>query len=414
MREKTGAITIFILCLTFFMALRGDDFFKVHPDAGKSLSPDKIYPQGRRMLISGYSPKNEWLPELKKAGFSCAGPVYAGQEQFAEACRKAGMPRFHAVQADGITLKVLSESGELDWSKIEQDLRTQVRANAGDSSVAAWNLLPEELRYWRKNELEYLRRAYRIIKENDPAKRPVYLYLPGHRNRSDLVPYLPYVDYLGKGMYVNYAGYRDNRVWCRWSMEQQTGAIADAKSGAVPLALPEMFQEPPTELFAQIPAWARHDVYCSLVNGGRGVVIFSLWPRKNFDSWKQYYPAYNQIAGELKKLGEVFLFGTPCRDIKMKIVSGPETASCSIREGKENKEFSYPAVSFADLSHQGRRYLFAVNSSNDSVTAEFSGLPQETLVLKHALDGKRVMDISGGAFRMEFAGLEVKLLEISK
>ncbi len=407
-------IIIFVVLLSAFAAV-AQDFFKVYPDAGEKLPAELIYPRGRKLLYSGFAPRLNRIPELRDAGFTCMGPAYGNQESFIEACRKAGVQRFQRIIPEGLTKEKLDDKEAVDWEKISAEIKAQVLAHRDDPGVAIWYLMPEELRYWRKNEYRYLQTAYKIIKENDPLKRPVWEYLPGHYSKATLVKYPNYMDYLGKGMYTNYSNQQKSRVWCRWSTELEVAAVQEAKSSALPLAVPEMFRQPPEEALPLVPAWVRHDVYCSLIAGAKGVVIFSLSQRANFSAWEAYYTNYLKVAGELRKLGEIFLFGTRCNDIRITYRSGSEKTSCTIRSGKEKVPQEMPSVSWADISYHGRRYLFAVNSANEAVTVQFSGMPENGVTLLDALTGQVMAEtLKNGVFETKIATLEVKLYEITR
>lgn len=407
---------LFITFLALFSVfiVVGQDFFKIYPDTGEKLPKELIYPRGRQMLFSGFSPRPDLISELKASGFTCAGPTYGKQDNFIAACQKAGMPRFHRICPEGITLKVLAAKEAPDWDRIKSELKAQVIAARDDDSIAAWYIQPEELRYWHQHEYEYLKTAYKIVKENDPLKRPAWMYMPGHYTGAAMSKYTNYMDYLGKGMYTNYSGYQENRVWCRWTVGQLLMALENAESPTVPIVAPEMFRQPPEETLELIPAWVRHDVYCSLIAGARGIVVFSLAQRSKFTARDRYLPAYKEVAGELRQLGEVFLFGTYREDIKIKYLAGMEKASCIARMGKKKEPVEFPSVSFADISYHGKRYLLAVNSANEGVSVRFSGVPEKGVEVVHAVTGEHIVSPENGAFEVEFAGLEVKLFEIKE
>ena len=104
---------------------------------------------------------------------------------------------------------------------------------------------------------------------------------------------------IGKGAYANYVGRWQSRVWVRWSIEQEVTAIEKAKTSAIPIAVLEMFQQPPEERHHLVPHWARHDVYLSLVSGAKGIVVFSLRKRRNLTVYEDYYKAYARTAREI-------------------------------------------------------------------------------------------------------------------
>ena len=77
-------------------------------------------------------------------------------------------------------------------------------------------------------EIAYLEVAARTVRESDPRKRPVWMY----RSTPTATPRIlaqtaRHLDIVGKGMYVNSQGHENERVWCRWTIEQETHGIAE-------------------------------------------------------------------------------------------------------------------------------------------------------------------------------------------
>jgi hypothetical protein len=181
----------------------------------------------------------------------------------------------------------------------------------------------------------------------------------------------------------------------------------------VPLLVPEMFQEPKPEEVALIPKWVRHDTYLGLVSGAKGVLIFSLWPRAKFPSHPVYLNAYCKVASEINgkpQLGQVFLFGEKRSDLKMNIVAGPKTASCEMRLRKV-QTFTYPSITFANLAYKKARYLIAVNSLNQNVSAEFTGFPDKVKA-SNAFNGAKAVAPVKGKLKIAFKPYEVVALKI--
>src|SRR5690606_15920435 len=130
-----------------------------------------------------------------------------------------------------------------DADEIRKTLREMMEPVLDAPEIKFWYLQPEELRPWRKNEMQFLEYATTAIREIDPHKRPIMMYDPAHASAGRLASIAPWIDYLAKGMYVNYASKRDDRIWVRWSMEQELKAIERSGSKATPLALPEMYHD---------------------------------------------------------------------------------------------------------------------------------------------------------------------------
>ncbi|MBI5394571.1 MAG: hypothetical protein HZA91_04665 [Verrucomicrobia bacterium] len=399
------------------------DFFRPAPDSCASLPADRIYPQGRIFPFSGYSGK----PEREKAnGFTMHGPVYGTNRLGAlEANEKAGLPFPYTI---GLDMKFHSDKPlSLSEAEIKSAIAKQVAEVASRTNICWWYLTPEEIRYWRKNEIAYMKAASEAIRAADPLKWPVWMYDPNHRDAKALVQTGAHLDLVGKGCYVNYAGYRDRRVWVRWGMEQEVEAIRELRGQRTPLVVPELLKDPEPALFSQIPAWVRHDVYCGLIHGAKGVVIFSLFKRpavrESYDIWYGAYAnAARQLTGE-RKLGEVFLFGAPRRDLTVKQLSGPTTVtladktktaeakSLSERE-KAGMSLRYPAVSWRELARGTSRYLFVCNSSPETVRVAVSGFPEASTV-EEADTGAAVETANKPALEFELPAWGVRALKFS-
>lgn len=396
-------------------------FFKNSPDRGLKLPAGKLYPQGRIFPFSGYSPHEKDYKKLLSSGFTALGPVYGKFAEFLKICEKLDTKYMYQVQpyVDGKKLNKKEHLYEDDykpkWDVIVASIKGIVKKNAANKNIAWWTLAPEELRYWQKNEYAYLKKGVQAIHEADPLKRPVYMYSPGHRTGKALAKVTKYLDIIGKGCYTNYSSQKKSRIWVRWTMEQELMAIKiSGRKNVIPILLPEMFQEPKPEEVKLIPAWVRHDTYLGLVSGAKGVLIFSLWPRKKFPSHPVYLDAYCKVASEINgkaALGQVFLFGQAKNDLKVNIVSGPKIASCKVRIRKV-KTFTYPSINFANIAYKKARYLIAVNSTEQKVKSEFFGFPKNVAAF-NAIDGKAVVAPVKGKLKLEFKPYEVIILKFN-
>lgn len=386
-----AAVALLLLPARSAAATDPAHFYDAAPDSGVSLPNDRVYPQGRVFPFSGFSGK----PEREKTnGFTMHGPVYGTNKLAAlEANEKAGLPFPYTI---GLDMKFHSDKPlVLSEAEIKAAITRQVIEVVSRTNICWWYLQPEEIRCWRKNELAYLKTASEAIHKADPMKRPVWMYDPNHRDARALVQTGAHLDLVGKGCYVNYAGYQNRRIWVRWGMEQQVEAIRQLGGQRIPLLVPELCKDPEPALFGQIPAWIRHDIYCGLIHGAKGIVIWSLFKRpavrESYDLWYHAYAdAARQLTGE-RKLGEVFLFGDLRHDLKVKQLSGPvrvtladktktaEAASLSDRE-KAGMRIEYPALSWRELAHGTARYLFVCNSSPELVHIAVSGFPANSAI----------------------------------
>ncbi len=414
-------------------------FFRTAPnELEQKLPADKVFPQGRLFPFSFYSTgggteakRGDLLPaaqraadekQIIEAGVTMIGPQYELNDSSLDVAKKYNVkmvfsivPKVDGVIVDREYLKRLTARKEkLDVAKVKASVAEIVKAVADRPEIAWWDITPEEMRFWVPNELEYLKTAYETVKENDPLKRPVFMYEPQHRSADDLVKLLPYQDLCVKGTYVNHSAMKTQRVWVRHSIELQGEAVKAMKDGRerYVIALPEMFQQPSAEELKMIPAWVRHDVYASLVNGAKGVLVFSASRRPEFAARQAYLDAYLKVCGELTgklQLGQVFLFGEKKSDVECSIMSGPQQVTMT--KGKVTQ--SYSPVSFACYSWHNKRYVFLVNSANEPVKAVVGGMVYASnLTVRDLLRDTPGFTAPEGEFIVELDPLEAVVFEI--
>ncbi len=400
------------------------EFFRPAPDLAASSPPDKVYPQGRIFpmtmfsvggISGGKAPEKDLQAALKRYkayGFTMMGPQYELNDRILDDAKAQGLKVLYTV---GMPLKFHAKPPpEFTAQDVEKAIKTQVLKVARDPQIGWWYLQPEELRYWRKNEMMYLETAADTIRRTDPLKRPVWMYDPGHRVAEGLSHTAKRLDLCGKGLYTNYSGQRDSRIWVRWSIEQEIEGIKQSGASAIPIAVPEMFQQPDPEHLVMIPKWVRHDVYLSLVAGAKGVVVFSLRKRPKFAAHEAYYSAYGQVARELCQtpgLGQVFLFGERRKDIRVEVLEGPkQIAPKEGTGGIRPPARKYLPASILDVAHKTGRYLFTVNSANVPVRIRVKGLPDEKILGEDVFGSTQPLEIKQGTFELQFDPLDVKAI----
>ena len=309
-----------------------------------------------------------------------------------------------------IDKKFFKQRGKLDVEALKKETAPYISELAKNSDIAYWNVTPEERRHWRKNEMLYLQTMYEIIKENDPLKRPVFMYEPGHRGAGALAKTLPFMDICAKGTYTNYSGHKNERVWVRHSIEQETGAVNMCKKG-MPFLLPEMFQQPAPEEVKLINSWVKHDAYCGLANGAKGILVFSARRRPHFTAWENYVNAYLEVAKTLSgELGQALLFGKDTTDLEVSVIDGVEKIELKMR--KENK--TYPSLSVKQLVWNNARYVLIVNSAGTPVKAMVDNLVYgSNITVRDILDVKdRKFTAPEGNFEIELAPLQAACFKI--
>jgi hypothetical protein len=373
-------------------------FYAPPAETGADLPVSGIFPRGRKLAFMGYS--GNPARDLTN-GFTVAGPVYGNQMPYLEQCFAKGWPVVahigpHITFADKDPAKY-----RLDEPTLHQQVESQVQGLAGHKEIVWWVVTPEELRPWRNEEMNYLSIVSKTIRDNDPQHRPVFLYNPNNRTAETLLPIARQVDVLGKGCYVNSVGRKRDRAWVRWSVEQEIQALGQAgRSNSIPLVMPELCKDPEPSENKEIRSWVRHDVYLGLSSGAKGVLIWSLFKRKEVThTWQIWYDAYAECAKELnggRALAQVFLFGERRPDLKVNLVKGDSTSQVGLggmaeptttsSAEKAKREIQLPAWTSAEFAYGPHRWLFLVNSANSPAAFTVTGWPRGSRA-ENAFDG---------------------------
>lgn len=359
--------------------------FYVGPPAPLALPAGLLYPAGRVFPFLGYSGKPE--RDLKN-GFSAAGPVYQGEKAYLERAFVAGWP---VVAHLGRELGL--RRGGLSPEQSAAVVSAEVRALAGREEIRWWALWPEELKPWDEYEMRYLAAVSSAARAADPLRRPLYHYNPGHRTAAELAEIAPFVDIMAKGAYANRMGKKLDRGWVgRQVLEELEALAAAGRPGAFALVMPELSADPEPAEDGEVAAWARHDVYAGLAAGAKGVLIWSLFPRREVRrTWWLWYDAYAACGRELAgELGQALLFGEPRADLR---VSGP--ASVSRRE----------------LAYGSSRWLLLVQSDRMPAALTVTGFPAGSRA-KNAFTGADLA-VDGGALSLILPPHGVAALRLS-
>ncbi|MCB1278490.1 hypothetical protein [Prosthecobacter sp.] len=385
---------------SFFMAffasaslLHAQAFFVPPAPPPEALPADKVFPSGRVFPFIGFSGNAKWQREN---GYTVHGPVYGDEARQMEAlaeAKAAGLPFIFKV---GLEMNFLGKNGsqpvQMKPDAVREAISKQAAAAMTDPAVCWWYVTPEELRYWIPSEMDYLEAAKKALSA-DPQQRPMWMYEPNDRDANALALTGKHQDIVGKGFYANLAGFKDDRVWIRWSAEQETAALKKlGRKNGLALVMPELIVDPEPADEPLIPIWARHDVYAGLINGCKGVVVYSLFKRpevaKTHEAWMT---AYSTVAKELtgsKALGQVFLFGEPRKSLVLTQTAGPpavelllgkarglEAADISAKDRRKLTE-KFPAFSSAELAYGTSRYLFLTNDTASTLVIEVKGFPK--------------------------------------
>lgn len=259
---------------------------------------------------------------------------------------------------------------------VEQQIKAVVADPGRNAIIAVWCIMPEEMRYWEKRELELLQRMHDAVKKYDPLQRPTMMYEPQHSSAKRLKKTIPYQDIVSVGIYPHHAGNDHKRIQVRHAMTQIMRAIEETGSDALPIPTLEMFEDTkhsynPADI-PLIPKFVRHDAYCAFANGAKGIFIWSMGRRKGFTTYTDYYNAWANLSKELFELGlrDVFRDGNVLDQTIVDVISGQE----NIRFQWNKIDETYPSLSIREWSHKQKRYILIVNSSEGSVDFILSNL----------------------------------------
>lgn len=366
----------------------------------------ELFPTGNRFCFTFYSTTEDDSIYALQKGVSAIGPYYGNQDDDLARAQLYDTKFLYKVHPECMKGQSFLDADFVmpDDTTIINDVASIVEAVKDNDHIAFWDVVPEELRHWKSLEMHYLDIVTNTIRLHDPHNRPIYMYEPNHRDASALSKTLIYQDICAKGMYVEAVGFRYNRAWCRWSMEQELEAIAAVKPQANPWIVLWMAWDAEIGDKDKIEKWCRHDSYMGLLLGGKGIQIWSGWRnRSGFEEdFDKYFDGYLSVANDLNgplNLGPVFLFGETIHEVNMQVISGPQTVTVEYQG-----THVYPSVTYLSKHYEGKRYLFMVNSANQDVTASFTGLPHTKRL--DLFNGGKNQTVNG-AFSIKLAPLAV-------
>jgi hypothetical protein len=395
------------------------------PKPPSELPADGIYPRGRKLAFAGYS--GDPARDLAN-GFTLSGPVYGDQRPYLDRCFTNGWPVIAHV-GPNITFRDKDPAKyKMDPDGLRRDVTEQVKGLAVHKQIAWWAIRPEELRPWRTDEMQYLTIVCETVRQNDPLERPIYLYNPNHRDAGSLTPIARHVDVLAKGCYVNLVGRKRDRAWVRWSVEQEVEALrAAGRTDAIPLVMPELCRDPEPNEDAEIRAWVRHDVYLGLASGAKGVLIWSLFKRREVSrTWQLWYDAYSECAQELNGelgLSQVFLFGERAKTLTVEPTRAPAAATVTLGgeaeptttsdQERKQREVEVPSWTASEFAYGGRHWLFLINSANAPASFRLSGWPRESQV-SDAFSGEKISIQANGSRKLQLPAYAVAAIRWTK
>lgn len=176
-----SCISALLLQLPTAHAQLGSDpdlFFKPAPDT-PDLPADRYYPQGKKFIFTFYS-VGAWVnPETnaheamaedqvqqafkdyKAAGFDLFGPQYEMNARMLEDAKQHNLSAVYTIKYP-VNFHG-KEPVNINPDEVREFITKEVKAVMDNPNIAIWYITPEELRYWRKNEMLYLEVASKAI-----------------------------------------------------------------------------------------------------------------------------------------------------------------------------------------------------------------------------------------------------------
>lgn len=374
----------------------------------RELDPAPVYPAGAlefpdetRFPIVLYSADEYSIAQAAARGGNIVHSYRAGEVMAAYAEEAAR----HGVRVLGNVGTYYIDDSDPQPISVESDVTPLVERMAAGPNIGWWTV-PEELRYWRTDELEELSNLAQWTRAHDPNRSPVFMYQAGHYTAEALAPTLPYLDIIGKGAYADYAG--QPRAWVRHQLESTVEAIeraggtvgADYLSGdKTPLVILGLWPDYPATA-----AEIYHDAFAGVVAGGRGIALFSYWyglMESSGDGLDGFLLAAEQLDGDL---GAAVLFGEPRAGVRFVITDGPSHTEEFLPYGLK-EALQYDCLNVGAWERGGDRHVIAVNSCEEAVTATLSGFGVEVRVPHE----ERVVCPEDGSFEERFDPLGVHI-----
>ncbi len=265
------------------------------------------------------------------------------------------------------------ESGDLSWS------RKHVQALRDHPAMMFWYTVDEPAGFYAA---DLMRQVNNLVKSEDPHHPTISCLCSGYGDFADASDVLMVDPYPVPAKNIKQVTNDTNAI---------RGACNDGK---------------PVIGVVQAFDWSSHDKgrspesgraptrdelramsYLFIVNGAKGLIYFCFY--RNVDL-PEVWEAQKEVAREIGSIEPIIL--APYSGYKVKV----EPA-----DGK---------LEYCVKDHDGKRYLFVVNTDQEPVDAVFT-LPNAGKVT--SVFGKRNVPVSGGQFRDRFRGFDVRLYEIA-
>lgn len=306
-------------------------------------------------------------------------------------------------------------TGATEWP--ESSAAAWIQGSMTNNNIAWWDL-PEEMRSWYPSEVQILhdyRTWVRLYDTNGP--RPTYEVnyrdpeAPGIVTNADILAIEDYGPG-GGGLTNGASAFSPSHASVRYTV-QQLGLASIRNAGAVlgsnylagqkTLVIGLDCAAPNAGLPTPTPQQCYHDFWSAVASGAQGIYVWSYYHALHAtpsmtNNLAQYNLAASQISGT--ELGQVVLFGTPDTNVNFAVTAGPTITETFLGRGGTN--WSYPSINLMCKTWSNNVYLIAVNSTSNSVAADFTNLSVVSATATVMFES-RSLTVSGSGFSDTFA-----------
>lgn len=303
----------------------------------------------------------------------------------------------------------------VEWPQAE--VQAWIQGSMTNSNIAWWDM-PEEMRSWQPTEVQLLRDYRAWVQLFDAGRRPTYEYTPNSRTATNQIGVVTNVDIVAVGCYCEAAG--QPHAWVRYKV-QEAGLHAVQLGGRTigsnylsgqKTVVADLYCATNSSGTVATPQQCYHDVWSAIASGAQGIEVYAYWHAINdtpslTNNLQQYDLAAAQISGS--EIGQAILYGAPVTNLAFTITSGP-TNTDSFQPG-DGAVWQYPSVNVLGKIWANNFYLIAVNSTSNTVTANFTNLPVTSGTASLPFEMASVT-VAGGGFADTFGAWGVHVYKL--
>ena len=395
----------------------------------------QLYPKGNEFTLAMYAVKNPNISddtayenasvEIANIGWNTAHfykeePYSATQlESKTTTLPYLQMNASHSLNVMGRLGYLRDNFGELLKYPIDlNNLKNNILAIKNEPNIAWWDM-PEELRYWKTSEFNMLKNYRLLLRTTIGDDKPIFMYIPGYYSVTQTTPYLDYIDIVPASCYVSVPTMK-KRNYVRWNIEKTQNTIIN--SGKI---IGKNYLTGEKSVFAILEMYntcsglsslaAKHDFWMAVACDVKGILIFS-YPYHFNTNCGDAWLSYNQQISIFKNysIDRVLLDGiTANSSLTCTLISGPSTISPYnyIAGNTTTPLIETSTVKTNIKTYNGKKYLFMVNSSEDSVVSYNVGGLTSTSTIKEIFSGV-TSNVSTPDFDVTLNPLEAKVFII--